>query len=353
MIEVKDTSATGRWNMNSYERVLTALNLEQPDRVPIFEGAIADPIVESLIPGGDYLDVVEKYDIDAVYLREDYHYEPVDVEKSYYRDEWGIVMKLEGEAVHSPVYHPIKTEADLEAFVPPSARAPIRLARHEAAIKRFKGQKPIVLGMTDAFALPWKLRGMSEFLLDMAMNPELVRKLIRMAVDYNCELIQAAAEIGVDIIRCTDDYAYNTGPMFSPEMWREFIQPELRTLVETTHGLDLKFVKHCCGRITMLAEPILETGVDGLHPIEPLPGQSLAEFKEKYGNRVCLMGNVDCRHVLTEGSHQEVIEDVQRCIREGAAHGGYMIASSNAIHRGARPQNFIWYVAAARAHGSY
>ena len=65
------------------------------------------------------------------------------------------------------------------------------------------------------------------------------------------------------------------------------------------------------------------------------------------------MGNVDCRHVLTEGSREEVVEDVRRCVREGAANGGYMIASSNAIHRGSRPDNFIWYVTAAREHGSY
>lgn len=339
--------------MNSYERVFAALNLEQPDRVPIFEGGIADNIVELLIPGGDYLDVVEKYDLDSVYLREIYHYEPVNVEKDYYRDEWGIVMKLEGEAVHSPVQHPIKNEADLEAFIPPSAKAPNRLEKHQTAIKRFKGQKPIVLGMSDAFAIPWKLRGMSEFLLDMAMRPEFAKKIIKMVVDYECELIQAAADIGVDIIRCTDDYAFNSGPMFSPAMFKEFIQPGLRQLVETAHGLDLKFVKHCDGLITKLIEPMLETGIDALHPIEPMPRQSLAEVKEKYGHRVCLAGNVDCKHVLTKGSREEVVEEVRRCMREGAANGGYMIASSNAIHRGSRPENFIWYVTAARENGEY
>ena len=339
--------------MNSYERVFAALNLEQPDRVPIFEGAIADNIVEALIPGGDYLDVVEKYDLDAVYLREDYHYEPVDVDKDYNRDEWGIVMKLEGEAVHSPVEHPIKNEADLEAFTPPSARTPNRLAKQQAALKRFKGQKPIILGMSDAFAIPWKLRGMSEFLLDMAMRPDFVKKIIKMVVDYNCELIESAADIGIDIIRCTDDYAFNSGPMFSPEMWKEFVQPGLRQLVETTHGRNLKFVKHTDGLINTLIEPILETGIDALHPIEPMPNQSLEEYKEKFGHRVCLMGNVDCKYVLTKGSHEEVIRDVRRCMREGAANGGYMIASSNAIHRGSLPGNFIWYVNAAREMGEY
>jgi uroporphyrinogen decarboxylase len=339
--------------MNSYERVFAALNLEQPDRIPIFEGAIADNIVDALIPGGDQSDVVEKYDLDAVYYREAYQYEPVDLEKGYYRDEWGIVMKLEGDVMPTPVQHPIKHEADLEDFIAPAAGAPHRLAKLETAVKRFKGKKPIVLGMSDAFAIPWKLRGMSEFLLDMAERPDFVKKIIKMVVDYNCELVRAAADAGVDIIRCTDDYAFNTGPMFSPEMWQEYVQPGLRRLVETAHGFGLKFIKHTDGLINKLIEPILDTGIDGLHPIEPLPNQSLADYKEKYGHRVCLMGNVDCKEALTKGSREAVIEDVRRCIREGAANGGYMIASSNSIHSGTRPENFVWYVTAARELGDY
>ena len=112
--------------MNSYERVFAALNLEQPDRVPILEGAIADNIVEALIPGGDQSDVVEKYDLDAIYLREAYHYEPVDLKQGYFRDEWGIIMKLEGDVMPTPVEHPIKNEADFERFNPPNPRAPHR-----------------------------------------------------------------------------------------------------------------------------------------------------------------------------------------------------------------------------------
>ena len=339
--------------MNSYERVFAALNLEQPDRVPILEGAIADNIVEALIPGGDQSDVVEKYDLDAIYLREAYHYEPVDLKQGYFRDEWGIIMKLEGDVMPTPVKHPIKNEADFERFNPPNPRAPHRLEKLGMAVRRFKGQKPVILGMSDAFAIPWKLRGMSEFLLDMAQSPNFVKKIISMVVEYNCELVRAAADMGIDIIRCTDDYAFNTGPMFSPEMWQEYVQPGLRQLVETAHGLGLKFIKHTDGLINKLIEPILETGIDALHPIEPLPDQSLADFKEKYGHRVCLMGNVDCKEVLSNGSREAVIEDVRRCLREGAANGGYMIASSNSIHSGTRPENFVWYVTAARELGEY
>ncbi|MFC1886956.1 uroporphyrinogen decarboxylase family protein, partial [Thermodesulfobacteriota bacterium] len=328
-------------------------NLEEPDRVPIFECSTSPKIIDLLIPDGAIEDLVEKYDLDSVYYREAYKYEPVDEERGYFRDEWGIVMKLENEVMPTPVKHPIQSEDDLNDFVAPDPRAPIRLARLKSAIHRFKGEKPIVLGMSDAFAIPWKLRGMADFLVDLAINPKFAKRLINIVVEYNCELVRFAAEQGVDIIRPTDDYAFNTGPFMSPAMWEEFFQPGLKKIVDVAHGLNLKVVKHSCGYLRGLVEPILETGIDALHPIQPFMEQSLENFKNKYGGKVCLMGNVDCINVLTTGTRDMVFEDVRRCLREGAINGGYMLASSNSFHSGTLPENFIAMVEANHEFGNY
>jgi uroporphyrinogen decarboxylase len=339
--------------MNSYDRVFAAINLEEPDHVPIFECSISPKIIDMLIPEGTIEDLVEKYDLDSIYYREAYKYEPVDEEQDYYRDEWGIVMKLEGDIMPTPVKHPIQSEGDLYDFATPDPRAPIRLAQLKDGIQRFKGVKPIVLGMSDAFAIPWKLRGMADFLLDLAINPRFAKKLIDMVVKYNCELVHYAAESGVDIIRPTDDYAYNTGPFMSPTMWKEFIQPGLKKIVDVAHSLNLKVVKHSCGYLGELVGPILETGVDALHPIQPFKNQSLENFKKRYGNNVCLSGNVDCINVLTTGTRDTVFKDVRRCLSEGAINGGYMLASSNSFHSGTRPENFVAMVEANRDFGKY
>jgi uroporphyrinogen decarboxylase len=285
--------------------------------------------------------------------REAYRYEAIDENRRFFRDEWGIVVRLEGEVMPSPVGHPIRSEGDFEKLVPPDPCDPFRLRRLAAAVERYAKRKPVVLGMTDAFSLPWKLRGMDNFLVDLLDNPGFAKRIIGAVVDYNSRLIQRAADIGVDIVRLTDDYAFNGGPFMAPEMWVEFIQPGLRQLVEVAHGLGLKVVKHSCGRLDGLAEAILDTGVDALHPIQPLPGQTLGEFKLRFGSRVCLVGNVDCIEVLASPSREVVIEDVRRCLREGAANGGYMLASSNAFHSGTRPENLGVMVEAARALGTY
>ncbi len=339
--------------MNSYVRVSTALNLGIPDRVPIFECSIAPKIIESILPGGTPEDLAEKYDLDVVYYREAYRYEPVDIQRNYFRDEWGIVMKLGDDAMPSPVENPIRREEDLRRFSPPDPRAPHRLAKLVSAVRRFKGVKPVALGMSDTFAIPWKLRGMSDFLMDLKADPTFAKKIIDMVVEYNCELVRAAAQIGIDIIRPTDDYAFNTGPMMSPQMWKEFFQPGLKKIVEVAHNHGLKVVKHTDGLISELIDPILETGVDALHPIEPLPGQTLLQFKERFGKRICLIGNINCKEVLTSEVPEVIIEDVRRCLKEGAAGGGYMIASSNSIHSEVLPKSFLVYIKAAHALGNY
>lgn len=339
--------------MNSYDRVLSALNLEVPDRVPVFECSLASNIIEALVPGGTLEDVVDLYDLDAVCHREAYKYEKVDEEKQFFRDEWGIVVRLENDVQPTPVGHPIRTEADFDKLMPPDPLDPVRLAKHARAVERYKREKPVVLGMTDSFSIPWKLRGMDNFLVDLLDDAEFAKRIIALVVDYNCRLIEHAADIGVDIIRLTDDYAFNKGPFMSPDMWVEFIQPGLRQLVEVAHGLGLKVVKHSCGNLAGLVEPILETGVDGLHPIQPFPTQTLADFKQRFGEKVCLIGNVDCNKVLTSPSRELVVEEVRRCIRDGAANGGYMLASSNAFHSGTLPQNLAPMVAAAHLYGKY
>lgn len=339
--------------MNSYDRVFSALKLEIPDRVPVFECSLASNIIEALVPGGTLEDVVDACDLDAVCHREAYRYEKVDGKKQLFRDEWGIVVRLEDNVMPTPVGHPVKAEADLDKLIPPDPMDPFRLAKHAQAVKRYKGRKPVVLGMTDAFSIPWKLRGMDNFLVDLLETPAFAKRIIALVVDYNCRLIRRAAEVGVDIVRLTDDYAFNKGPFVSPDMWVEFIQPGLRQLVEVAHGLGLKVVKHSCGYLGGLAEPIIATGVDALHPIQPLPTQTLADFKQRFGKRVCLIGNVDCITVLASPSREAVIEEVRRCIREGAENGGYMLASSNAFHSGTLPQNLAPMVEAAHLFGTY
>ncbi len=93
--------------------------------------------------------------------------------------------------------------------------------------------------------------------------------------------------------------------------------------------------------------------IDGIHPIDPMAGMNLGEAKAKYGNRICLMGNVNCGSTLSWGTIEEVRQEVKDCIRKAGYGGGYICASSNSIHSGVKPENYVAMVKAIREYGRY
>ena len=102
-----------------------------------------------------------------------------------------------------------------------------------------------------------------------------------------------------------------------------------------------------------IIDMIMETGIDGLNPIEPAAGMDIGYVKRKYGDRVCIVGNIDCGELLSRRPVGEVIAAVKKCIAEAAPGGGFMISSSNSIHSSVRPENYRAMVETAKAIGSY
>jgi uroporphyrinogen decarboxylase len=79
----------------------------------------------------------------------------------------------------------------------------------------------------------------------------------------------------------------------------------------------------------------------------------IGEVKRRYGKQVCLIGNIDCAHVLSEASTEKVKIAVRECIQKAAPGGGFILSSSNAIHSSVKPENYRTMIEAARTYGQY
>jgi uroporphyrinogen decarboxylase len=99
-------------------------------------------------------------------------------------------------------------------------------------------------------------------------------------------------------------------------------------------------------------EHMVQSGFDGIHPIQP-QCMDIGEVKAKYGNRICLMGNIDCTYLLPAGTPEQVEQAVKETIRVAAPGGGYIISSSNTIHPSCKGENYVALVKAARKYGNY
>jgi len=113
------------------------------------------------------------------------------------------------------------------------------------------------------------------------------------------------------------------------------------------------FVKHTDGNVWRILDLLVEAGIDALHPIEPAAGMRIDEVKRRYGDRIAVIGNVDCSIVLPLLSEHDVVEVVKETIAKAAPGGGFVLSSSNSIHPGVKPENFLAMVKAAREYGRY
>ena len=359
--------------MNGLERMMTAINLGVPDRVPHFELAYNEaPIINIArhftddLPEINYVQkmdiedkvklfeaillLVKELDVDGISLRILSKTEPVDDIRV--KDDWGVTFQLSPAGDAMVVDGPIKDESDLKNYTPPKLTEMDMLSVSYGA-SRYKGEKAIFLVTRCPFRMSWNLLGgTSRLLLYYRRKPHLVHDIARIVTDYLLEGIDMAVKLGVDVIALDGDLAYDSGPFMSPVQFQEFVMPYYREVVERSHSFGVKIVKHTDGDFWKLLPDFIDAGFDGIHPIQP-QCMDIGEVKQKVGSKVSIMGNIDCMYTLTRGSTQDVEEEVKRTIEVASPGGGYIITSSNSIHPDVKPENYIAMVKAAHTYGVY
>ena len=338
--------------LTSSERVLRVLDRQEPDRIPHFEWLFAKNVREAICPGcKSHNDFAVKMGHDAILVGPDFKKEQV--APTQWRSEWGYVDDYGNEEHGVEVESPIKQMSDFENYSPPDPLAPGRYDTVEWAVKEFKGDKAIGVHLNDVFSIPRSLMGMENLLMTIALDPELVKALVDMSVDINLAMAKEAAARGADFIWTGDDYACNTGPMMSPDHFRELFYPGLCRVIGGFRELGLPVIKHTDGYLWPIIDMIIDSGISCLDPIDPQAGMDLTEVKDKYGDRVALKGNVDCAQTLSYATADEVIEETKEVIRKGGPGGGFILSSSNSIHASVKPENYLAMLDTLKKYGSY
>lgn len=342
--------------MTNRERAEIALMPGTPDRVPIFELLIDPAVMHGMLPGCSYVEFVQRFDLDIALTgtpSENYRKVVVDGTRKIFRDEWGVLRRFSDQTVPFPVRGPVRGDADLADYTPPDPRDPYRFTGLIKLLEAFKGIRLVGMHVHDAFSYPSYLLGMDELLAAVIQRPELVRKLVRIGVDHTKELMTKARSLGAELFVFGDDYAGAGGPLMSPHHFEELFLPGLREVVEAAKDMGALAVKHTDGNLEPILDMIVSTGIDGLHPLDPEAGMDIRRVKERYGSRICVIGNIDTGGLLTESTPGEVDEAVRRAILETAPGGGYIISSANSIHARVKPGNYRAMLEAAVRYGNY
>ncbi len=339
--------------MNSVERVQTALRLGQPDRVPVLEFVVDEKVARAAVPGcRDVADCMDRLDMDSVGCGASFARVSEHSDGSFV-DEWGVTYRENTEAVAHPLRGPIRTLADARDYVPPDPDAPHRLGRLPDLVDRYKGRRAICFHHRAAFMWSAYLMGIDTILMNFLAEPDLVEIVLDKVLACNMRIVQRAIRAGAEVIILGDDYASNKGPMMSPAVFRQFILPRLQRMVDLIHEEGALCIKHSDGNLYSLLEMIASAGPDGLNPVEPVAGMDLKKTKQLVGDRMCLVGNIDCAHLLPHGTVDEVRQAVRQAIADAAPVGGFILSSSNSIHSSCDARNFVAMVQACHEFGAY
>ena len=355
------------------ERFLSALRKETPDRVPIFDmefneasivniGKYFSDDVPPLKPMIDYtpeetrslfdvfFKIVEGLDLDAVNFIYTTGARRLAETNDHFKDDLGVVYRISEHGDPFPVQGPVKTVADVTR---------LRFADPKKALKSLEywhqhlPDRALVFCVPGPFKLSWSLMGgMQNLLLAYSMDETLCLALAKATTDFIKDVIQAAISAGADAILLDGDISAQNNTLMSPEHYRLYLKPFHHQCIELTHGKGLPIIKHSDGNFWKLMDDLLEIGFDGLHPIQP-QCMDIKAVRDHVRGRACIIGNIDCAHLLPSGTETEVVDAVRETIRSVAPGGGYVLSSSNSIHPGCNPKNVLAMFRAARQYGRY
>jgi uroporphyrinogen decarboxylase len=311
--------------MKPRERVMAALEHRQPDRVPLFEVWIDNAELVAQVGGGDPQRTYVELGLDCIEIPN--QIPPGSNAWGDGVDEWGRVWQRGWYAGGV-----VETEEDLKRYSPPLDYVDQHFAPERTAevMKLYPDHCFIYGSHVAPFTASYLAMGMERFFPALHRRPDFVLKLLENRTEYCLAMFRKAISVGAEVIILGEDAAHSGGPMISPEMWREFVLPFHKRIVEE---IEAPVLWHSDGDITRLLPMAVEVGFAGVHSLEPDSGVDLRQVKRDFGQDLVLVGNVEA-YVLCQDDLEAVRAEVRRCLREGAPGGGYMFSTCSSIFEG-------------------
>jgi uroporphyrinogen decarboxylase len=385
--------------LTSFERVKTALEHKEPDRIPFDLGstAVTGINVNALRALRKYLglseeasvkdeitqigniekDLIEKLKIDikGVSPSQSDHKglsEKLGIEKGYDRiiDEWGMGwrMPVTGgfyyDLYHSPLAS-AQSISDIEKYPWPNA---LDITRYSDL--KMKADK-IVHGEKKAYFLErmssgmWEhamwMRGYEQFYIDMMVNPALVQAIMEKILEVNMQYWERAlSSVGenVLVVSMADDLGSQNSLLVDLETYKKQIWPYHKRLfdfVKSKAKSKIYIFFHNDGAVMESFPLLIEAGVDIMNPFQVnCLGMDTKKFKKEFGNDLTIWGgSCDNQVVMPFGTPQQVREETRRRLEDLAPGGGFIFAPIHVIQNGVPPENIMAWWETLQEFGKY
>lgn len=321
--------------MTSKERVMTALDFREPDRVPVapmgFWGEFTRAWAQQT--GQDPASIDDHYFVDIYIAVGDETPWPsiaeelgADGEYTIQRDGWGQVKRVRSGGAYFTqleVAYDERGRLRYGEFEP--ADLDSRYAGLDARMDALKARYAVFAKTGGPFIRTGFMRGEQQWLMDLAADPQMAAEMVMRTAHH-------LTAIGLEELRrwdlydtgvwIFDDMAATKGPMFSPSTAERILAPAWKLMIDSFKAAGAaKVILHSDGNIGPLLDLFIDLGFDGINPVEYHTGLHPVELRERYGDRLALLGGLDNAHILPRGNPDEVRAHVKEVLSAGVGGG--------------------------------
>lgn len=376
-------------SMTSRERVLAAVNLSIPDRVPMdlggstcstitiepyltlkkmlgFEGEanIVTKIYQTVFVDRP---VAEALNVDTCMVHARDPKLPPQESPDLFTSDWGITYQRTSKGDNfywDIVKNPLKgaTIEDLENYPWPDPFSPERTEGLKQEAKKLHEETDYAIigniGFSGIFEASWMLRGFEDFLVDLMVNKDfahaLLRKVTNIMIDRYKGFLDEVKDY-LDLVFIGDDLATQAAPIMSVETYREMIKPYQKEYFEFVKSYSgKKLIYHSCGNIVPILNDLIEIGVNAINPVQvSADNMDPIYLKEKFGDRVCFWGSVDTQRVMSTGTPEEVRKEVLERIKVFGQNGGFVLAPVHNVQFDVPAENVLALYETGYKYGKY
>jgi uroporphyrinogen decarboxylase len=386
--------------MTSKERLLTAILCGKPDRVPV------SPDISSMVPcrlsgkpdwdihyyknpyppsgytnqalGRAYMAAAEYYGIDAWYMYGNLHLK-TDSQVTQKIE----TIKMTGDRIvtRCTFYTPEGEMYEEDTFLPADSptKTSKRIKNFKEDFPKLKYFYPNILGYDSTEADDIKnnlvgdkgiycficgVPGFQDWIFSFdggveAMTwayydyPDLVEELVYMQHRFVCRQVEMMLDARPDVLFVGASGALT---LQSPEMFRKMGLPTLKKISRMSREAGIPTMMHTCGKSAKLVEMLAEeTDINCINPLEapPMGDVDLKELKQKYGKKLCLMGNLHTVEIMLNGTPEDVERAAKQAIDDAAEGGGYILSTGDQCGRNTPDENIFKLVEVAKTYGMY
>ncbi len=274
-----------------------------------------------------------------------------DVGNDRVRDVFGVVWDRSQDKDIGIVEHTVLPEPTLAGYRFPNPAddrfftdIPDKLGKHGDCFRVF----PIGFSL---YERAWTMRGMQDLMMDFLDHPGFVHELLHAITDYNIAQIQKALAFEIDAVHFGDDWGQQSGLQMGPDLWHEFIYPELKRMYGVVRNAGRYVSIHSCGDVDELFDDLIGIGVNCFNPFQP-EVMDVKTLIPRYRGRLAFHGGLSTQKTLPYGAVEDVRRESRTLIRLGQ-DGGYIFAPAHAVEGDVPLENMLAFIEEAMSQSEF